>query len=638
MKKRLCACLCVATLLLSSCAFQSKPEDTIEKLETAFNNYDVEAVLECYEPSVQQVYSGIMEIGGALLGGVDLMTLVNMGGGLANLYGEELFEGGLPKLSIDINSQEELSEDRVRMNVTMQYEFSEEMLEQLPESAYAPMIMDVELALIDGEWYICENAGQSLEDLLQGNGSIEYTVSSEATSSQESVISDSTYIEGEVIDLGNEELTDMLKNALNIHDRELYESDVESISTLTIIGDFCVFTTLEEIKTYKYLYSFYQTLGYRYILSDGSTYYSDNIDYGNLKNLVGLEKLTNLEQLTIIGQENLDLKGLSDATQLKKLILDDNGTIEHQRVGNLVNLEYLRISDDDETWNGYSDSFSSFSNLTKLTHLELISHERPAMNWFMQGEYDLSFISQLTNLEYLEISGFVQNGGIATDYDNVHFTNLQSLKHIAIDGWIGSLDRLLGELMENGGIYNLEYLDICDGKYGELSDNAPLASASNLKTLRISLDGDLSYINNLVALESLVIYDTNHMDCKVIGNLSNLQYLSIEDGLIDDYSFISNLKQLKTLNLCASASFIETILPLVGAESLEKLYIGDVNGYSSKIDLTGIDSMRSLKKLVLFSCYIQDHSLLDNVDWIEISESDLDQVVAWNCTFGFENE
>ncbi len=193
MKRKLCACLCGMALIFNSCAFQAKPEDTIEKLEKAFNNYDVEAVLGCYEPSIQQIYSGIMEIGGALLGGVDLMTLVSMGGGIADLYGDELFEGGLPKLNIDINSQETLSEDRVRMNVTMQYEFSEEMLEQLPENAYAPMTMDVELVFIDGKWYITENAGQSLEDLLLNQGNTNAT--SEVPAATEEITGEITVTE-----------------------------------------------------------------------------------------------------------------------------------------------------------------------------------------------------------------------------------------------------------------------------------------------------------------------------------------------------------------------------------------------------------------------------------------------------------
>lgn len=40
------------------------PEEVVEKLETAFNTSNIDMMLECYEPSVQNMYKGLMELGG----------------------------------------------------------------------------------------------------------------------------------------------------------------------------------------------------------------------------------------------------------------------------------------------------------------------------------------------------------------------------------------------------------------------------------------------------------------------------------------------------------------------------------------------------------------------------------------------
>lgn len=144
----------VVTLCLCSCMEEAKPEETVEKLETAFNNYDIEMMLECYEPSVQSMYAGMMEVGGALLGGIDLKTIVQGLGGFTNLYGDSLIEGGVPQIDIIINSMEEVSEEKVLADLTIKYVYSEEMLKNLPSNTQTEERMYAYLVYIDGTWYL----------------------------------------------------------------------------------------------------------------------------------------------------------------------------------------------------------------------------------------------------------------------------------------------------------------------------------------------------------------------------------------------------------------------------------------------------------------------------------------------------
>ena len=129
---------------MCACLKSTEPEDTIYKMEEAFNDSDMEALLECYEPKVQKMYDGVMEIGGKLLG-VDLNTIIGGLGAFSNLYGKN-FGAEMPTIDITINSKEEINEEKVKMNITMKYDYSQQNLED--------QTMDIYLIRIDSEWYI----------------------------------------------------------------------------------------------------------------------------------------------------------------------------------------------------------------------------------------------------------------------------------------------------------------------------------------------------------------------------------------------------------------------------------------------------------------------------------------------------
>lgn len=154
--------LFLLAIMLCSCSLQPKPEETIQDLEEAMNRYDMEAVLDCYEPSVRYIYDGAMEIGGSFAG-FDLKALVNAAGGIANIFGDELVEGGMPEIKIDINSKKEISSKEIAMNITIKNIYSDKMKRSMSSNAPEEETMDIYLVLIDNKWYISAKSKQLLE-------------------------------------------------------------------------------------------------------------------------------------------------------------------------------------------------------------------------------------------------------------------------------------------------------------------------------------------------------------------------------------------------------------------------------------------------------------------------------------------
>ena len=150
MKRLLCGILILLFVFpfsLCACSDKAKPEDTIKKMETAMNTYDIDKLVECYEPSVQSVYSGIMEVLN-LFGDVDFRTVIQALGGVAYLYGDNLTEDGVPKVSITVNSIKEIEEDRVLADLTFEYTYKDKTKKQPSERSY------LYLVYIDDTWYL----------------------------------------------------------------------------------------------------------------------------------------------------------------------------------------------------------------------------------------------------------------------------------------------------------------------------------------------------------------------------------------------------------------------------------------------------------------------------------------------------
>lgn len=116
-----------------------KPEDTIRKMERALNNLDMEELIECYEPQVQKMYNEIFKFDENLMG-MDIGSLL---GGFTNIYGNE-FGLEMPEITINIDNQEYISSEQVKMGLTIHYQ----------NSTMSDEAVDINLIQIDDIWYI----------------------------------------------------------------------------------------------------------------------------------------------------------------------------------------------------------------------------------------------------------------------------------------------------------------------------------------------------------------------------------------------------------------------------------------------------------------------------------------------------
>lgn len=156
MKKLLCVAITLSLALFmaafSSCSIiESSPEDTIYKLQDAANDGDIEGMIECYEPRVQKMYSGLLTIGEELLG-FDIGSVAEGLGAFSSLFGDELGAGY--KCTITINDLTYTAEDQATANVTMSvYQEQAGLQEQTG---------DLVLVKVDGEWYISADTSNYL--------------------------------------------------------------------------------------------------------------------------------------------------------------------------------------------------------------------------------------------------------------------------------------------------------------------------------------------------------------------------------------------------------------------------------------------------------------------------------------------
>lgn len=141
--------LILCMVVFVGCSREPQPEDVVNKLETAFNTLDVDMMLECYEPSVQKMYSAMMEVGGQFMGGIDLATIISGLGGFTDVFGDELGVE-IPTVTFTVNSKQMISDSKAVLNVTLKYDYGGSVSDVDGEE----VTEDMYFVKIDGQWYI----------------------------------------------------------------------------------------------------------------------------------------------------------------------------------------------------------------------------------------------------------------------------------------------------------------------------------------------------------------------------------------------------------------------------------------------------------------------------------------------------
>lgn len=211
-----------------------------------------------------------------------------------------------------------------------------------------------------------------------------------------------------------------------------------------------------------------------------------------------LTKLTNLNYLSLHDNHCITDDGLSRLTYLQKLKLEDNEYITSRGISDLINLKSLNLAGSNIIGN------KDLSNLTNLTWLNLDGNDRIKDKG----------LTNLINLETVNFSNTV---------------NIRCLKYLSK---ITTLDISYSDICDINHL-NLTSLDI---SYNDSVTNEDLMLMTNLTSLALSSNNNITILTHLTNLRSLNLVNNYTITFETIKKLSQLQVLKINQSF--DYSEI----------------------------------------------------------------------------------------------------
>ena len=173
---------------------------------------------------------------------------------------------------------------------------------------------------------------------------------------------------------------------------------------------------------------------------------------------------------------------------------------------------------------------------------------------------DYSHIKNLTNLKYF--SGL----GLYNCNDLTIFENMDNLIYFELTA--ADIQKGLEVICEKENLACLN-LFLCTTE-----DFSPIEKCVNLKKLVLSDTNvtDISFLKNLTELEYLTIENTNPEEYDKIGCCTKLKYLHISNTDITDLSFLKNLNELERLEIVGIDN-AEDYSVLLEMPSLKHIYM-----------------------------------------------------------------
>lgn len=99
------------------------PEDTITKMEKAFNKMDIKKMVECFDSQSQDLFYGYLNLGGDLAG-VDLNSLAQISSGFGGIFADA---GVTPKISMNVTDVEYFGSDECTVSVDIMVNYKGEI-------------------------------------------------------------------------------------------------------------------------------------------------------------------------------------------------------------------------------------------------------------------------------------------------------------------------------------------------------------------------------------------------------------------------------------------------------------------------------------------------------------------------------
>ncbi len=313
-----------------------------------------------------------------------------------------------------------------------------------------------------------------------------------------------------------------------------------------------------------------------------------------IKDIGPLAALTKLQELQIWGTRNItDLTPLAGMTELRSLWISDNLISDVSPLANLQKLEWLNIEKNmvtdvsplaglknlkslflaDNPIHDYTPLSDIFPSLTDkdfelLDHSLPIAFSSPALEKAVRkamgvpkGDITPEMTEGVTEL-------CLGNAFDAKIPDEDKVAELNSLRYFP------NLMKL--ELQFNNISDNVSYLAVLGGLPGlkilDLNGNSlhtcyELAGCKQLEFLNIAgfVGNDLHSLTPLKGLKTLILsYSPQIRDLGPLSELTSLEDLRLESVMIDDYSPLAGLKNLKTLYIAQGEGYNPDLSPLVG--------------------------------------------------------------------------
>ncbi len=281
------------------------------------------------------------------------------------------------------------------------------------------------------------------------------------------------------------------------------------------------------------------------------------------EDLQGLEKMTNLTELDLRGNEMTDLSPLSGMANLEELRLsgDIAGNQEISDLIPLSGLSHLRVL---HLPSANIEDLSPLSGLTQLENLALTDSDSS------QGlAEDITPLASLVNLKelYLKIA-------VISDLSPLSgLTQLESLR-IRAENYVTDYSPL-------SGMKHLKELEMPGNQFQQAVDISPLSGLTSLESLRMGCNiQDLEPLRGLTHLQSLQLTDRTSGSgddtfdsLEPLSALTDLEDLELRSDTISDLRPLSGLTNLRSLTL--SMPQVTDVSPLLGLPNLEN---GEVNG------------------------------------------------------------
>ena len=366
----------------------------------------------------------------------------------------------------------------------------------------------------------------------------------------------------------------------------------------------------------------------------------DNTNLINLNEISSIEQITdlrivnNFKKIETGGSKPLDISSITSLSKLNSLDLSYNYLPNLGAISSLVNLESLtlnRINIAEKNGNSIRNiiDISPLNTLTKLTSLSMEDNAIfvgdgyvsafSADREFPELTTDLAplsnLLSNLTELRHLDLSSSIY-GGI----NNIGLPHIPKLLSLDLSengngrGANGaSSERGLKSVTSLNKLTTLTHLDLHSNSIGEVT---PLASLSNLTYLDLS---DNYYIND--------IWRPNNnekpifrsiIDIEALTTLSQLAFLNLNRTGITNFSFLTNLANLTSLNISNNYIRDGEVNNFPFITSLEELSMK--NNWLTNI---GFLSVYNFNKLDLSHNCISDFSQVHAVELIKDSQQDV---------------